>query len=198
MTPPAVQLVDGRAEVRFDRYDLDAFDLFLRVKALPEKRLAYDWRTDTDTVVTPARFARLLDPALPESARTALPLASHLFDYQAFIVERALEARRYAVWADTGLGKTAMFLEWARQVLARTGGRVLILSPLGVIEQTRAEAERFYGPELVPVRLETRAALAEWCRGAGPGLAITNPEKLIPGVMDDLRRCAGIVLDESS
>ncbi|HXM54674.1 MAG TPA: helicase-related protein [Candidatus Dormibacteraeota bacterium] len=197
-TAPSVRIVDDRAEVRFGRFDLGAFDLFLRVKALPEKRLAYDWRTDAYTVTTPARFARLLDPVLAAVDRPAVPLADHLFDYQAFIVERALEARRYAVWADTGLGKTAMFLEWARQVRERTGGRVLILSPLGVIEQTRAEAERFYGPELVPARLQTREALAEWCRASGPGLAITNPEKLIPGVLDDLRRCAGLVLDESS
>lgn len=41
----AVQLIDDRAEVRFGRFDLDAFDLFLRVKRLPEKRLTYDWRT---------------------------------------------------------------------------------------------------------------------------------------------------------
>ena len=193
----AVHLIDDRAEVRFGRFDLDAFDLFLRVKRLPEKRLAYDWRTDTYTVTTPARFAPLLDPALPDVARPALPLADHLFDYQAFIVERALMARRYAIWADTGLGKTAMFLEWARQVLQRTQGRVLVLSPLGIIEQTRAEARRWYGP--VPFeRLETREALAAWCRQPGPGAAITNPEKLIPGILDDLRRCAGIVLDESS
>jgi hypothetical protein len=196
-----IQLVDGRAEVRFDRYDLGAFDLFLRVKALPEKRLTYDWRADTYTVTTPARFARLLDPALADSARATLPLADHLFDYQAFIVARALEARRYAIWADTGLGKTAMFLEWCAQVLARTDGRVLILSPLGIIEQTRAEGARWYPhlPEFNPIRrLSTREELAQWCRGDGPGLAITNPEKLIPGVLDDLRRCAGIVLDESS
>lgn len=195
---PDVRIAGDSAVVRFRRFGLGAFDLFLRVKALPEKRLSYDWRTDAYTVTTPARFARLLDPTLSAVDPTSLPLADHLFDYQAFIVGRALGARRYAVWADTGLGKTAMFLEWARQVLARTAGRVLVLSPLGIIEQTRAEAERFYGPELVPVRMQTREALAEWCRASGPGLAITNPEKLIPGVLDDLRRCAGIVLDESS
>lgn len=193
-----VRVLADRAEVRFRRFDLDAFDLFLRVKALPEKLLAYDWRTDTYAVTTPARFARLLDPALPDVDRPALPLASHLFDYQAFIVGRALEARRYAVWADTGLGKTLIFLEWARQVLASTGGRVLILSPLGIIEQTRAEARRWYGEGLQLERLATREALADWCRGSGPGVAITNPEKLIPGVLDDLRRCSGIALDESS
>lgn len=198
MTAPTVRIVDGRAEVRFDRFDLEAYGLFLRVKRLPERQLRYDWRTDAYTVTAPARLAHLLDRGLATAERPAVPLAAHLFDYQAFIVARALEARRYAVWADTGLGKTAIYLEWGRQVLLRSGGRVLILAPLAVIEQIRAEARRFYGGGLELERLETRERLAEWCRRPGTGLAVTNPEKLIPGVLPDLRRCAGVVLDESS
>jgi Helicase conserved C-terminal domain/DEAD/DEAH box helicase len=198
MAAPAVRIVDDRAEVRFERFDLGAYERFLRVKRLPERQLRYDWRTDAYTVTAPARFAHLLDPALAVVKRAATSLAPHLFDYQAFIVERALEAKRYAVWADTGLGKTPILLEFARQVEAATGGRVLILSPLGVIEQTRAEARRFYGQDLALERLGTRERLADWCRRPGAGLAITNPEKLIPGVLDDLRRLAGLVVDESS
>ncbi len=198
MTAPSVRIVGDRAEVRFDRFDLDAYERFLRVKRLPEKQLSYDWRADAYTVTAPARLAHLLDPALGGVERPAEPLATYLFDYQAFIVRRALEARRYAVWADTGLGKTAIYLEWARQVLLRTRGRVLILAPLAVIEQIRAEARRFYGDDLELERLETRERLAEWCRRPGPGLAVSNPEKLIPGVLPDLRRCAGLVVDESS
>lgn len=195
---PPILIADDRAEVRFERYDLDAYERFLRLKRLPEKQLLYDWRTDTYTVTAPARLAHLLDPALPDLGRPAPALAPHLFDYQAFIVARALEAKRYAVWADTGLGKTAIFLEWARQVLLLTLGRVLILAPLQVIEQVRTEARRFYGQDLTLERLETRERLADWCRRPGPGLAISNPEKLIPGILPDLRRCAGLVLDESS
>ena len=198
MSAPAIRIVGDRAELRFDRFDLAAFELFLRVKRLPEKQLFYDRRTDAYTVTAPARLAHLLDPALPRPARPAEPLAAHLFDYQAFIVTSALQAKRYAVWADTGLGKTAIFLEWARQVLLLTGGRVLVIAPLAVIEQIRAEARRFYGAGLELERVDTRERLAEWCRRPGPGLAIANPDKLIAGVLDDLRRCAGLILDESS
>jgi ERCC4-related helicase len=66
-------------------------------------------------------------------------------DYQEFIVRQALDARRYAIWADTGLGKTAMLLEWARQVVKATGGRVLIFAPTHeLIRQHCEEWERFH------------------------------------------------------
>lgn len=37
----------------------------------------------------------------------------NMFDFQKFIVKRALEAGKYAIFADCGLGKTLMQLEWA-------------------------------------------------------------------------------------
>ena len=43
-------------------------------------------------------------------------LNDHLFPFQDFIVRRALLAGKYAVFADTGLGKTIMQLEWAHRV----------------------------------------------------------------------------------
>jgi superfamily II DNA or RNA helicase len=195
--------VDGtRARVVFDRFDQPAYELFLRAKTLPESDIAYDEGTGVYTLSTDARFASLLDASLEPVVRKDAPLAEHLFDYQAFIVGQALAARRYAIWADTGLGKTAMFLEWARQVRDRTGRRVLILSPLQVIEQTRAEWQRFYGSYVAPwiplERIDSREALVEWCEQPGPAIGITNYEKLIAGVLPELRRLGGIVADESS
>ena len=55
-------------------------------------------------------------------------------------VERACRMGRAAVFADTGLGKTRMQLDWARQVKRHTGGEVLLLAPLAVGDQTLAEA----------------------------------------------------------
>lgn len=193
-------VVDGtRALVRFDRFDLESYRLFLRAKGLPESLVEYDETSGVYTVSTDARFAPMLDASLAELVRDELPLAGHLFDYQAFIVARAIEARRYAIWADTGLGKTAMFLEWARQVRDRTGRRVLVLSPLQVIEQTRAEWARFYPGERPLRRIDSRDDLVDFCEdGAGPAIGICNYEKLIPGVIPELRRLGGIVADESS
>ena len=52
-------------------------------------------------------------------------LADHLYPFQADIVRWALRRGRAAIFADCGLGKTAMQIEWARQVQEKTGGTVL-------------------------------------------------------------------------
>jgi hypothetical protein len=70
-------------------------------------------------------------------------LNKNMFPFQKFIVKRALKAGKYAIFADCGLGKTLMQLEWAYQVTKRTKKRVLILAPLVVVEQTKREAAKF-------------------------------------------------------
>lgn len=70
-------------------------------------------------------------------------LNSNLFDFQKFIVKRALKAGKYAIFADCGLGKTLMQLEWAYQVQKHTNKPVLILMPLAVKGQTMQESEKF-------------------------------------------------------
>lgn len=200
-----VTLADGRARVTFrPPFDLDSYRLFLRAKKLPERQLTYDWRTDTYTIETAARFASMLDGSLSGTAGTDVALAGHLFDYQAFIVRQALDARRYAIWADTGLGKTAMLLEWARAVTARTDGRVLILAPTReLIGQHREEWDRFYPAELPILPLRTRTDLAEWCATAPTAsnphrIGIATYALMTSGQLPELRRLAGLVADESS
>lgn len=75
-----------------------------------------------------------------------LHLNSNLFDFQKFIVKRALKAGKYAIFADCGLGKTLMQLEWANQVSKYTNKPVLILAPLAVKGQTIQEAGKFNIP----------------------------------------------------
>jgi DNA modification methylase len=70
-------------------------------------------------------------------------LNSNLFDFQSFIVKRSLKAGKYAIFADCGLGKTLMQLEWAYQVSKHTNKPVLILAPLAVKGQTFNEAIKF-------------------------------------------------------
>jgi hypothetical protein len=189
-------IVDGaEARVTFDQFDADAYELFLRCKRLPESDLAYDWQSDSYTVTTAARYAPMLGADLTATAAAAVPLASHLFDYQRWTVERALDARRYAIWADTGLGKTAMFLEWARQVACE--GPVLILSPLQIVDQTIEEAARFYGKSLPIQKLTRRSFLERWLEQPD-GVAIANTEKVATGDPLKLRRLTGLVLDEAS
>lgn len=70
-------------------------------------------------------------------------LNKNMFDFQKFIVKRALKTGKYAIFADCGMGKTLMQLEWAFQVSKATNKRVLILAPLVVVEQTKREAKKF-------------------------------------------------------
>ena len=70
-------------------------------------------------------------------------LNKSMFPFQKFIVSRALKAGKYAIFADCGLGKTLMQLEWSYQVSKKTDKRVLILAPLVVVEQTKREAVKF-------------------------------------------------------
>ena len=70
-------------------------------------------------------------------------LNSNMFDFQKFIVKRALKAGKYAIFADCGLGKTLMQLEWANQVSKKTNKPVLILAPLAVVGQTKQEGLKF-------------------------------------------------------
>jgi DNA modification methylase len=70
-------------------------------------------------------------------------LNNNMFDFQKFIVKRALKAGKYAIFADCGLGKTLMQLEWANQVCKHTNGKVLILAPLAVVGQTIQEGLKF-------------------------------------------------------
>lgn len=102
-------------------------------------------------------------------------LNSNLFDFQKFIVKRALKAGKYAIFADCGLGKTLMQLEWAHQVHKQTNKPVLILAPLAVKGQTITEAHKFN----IPL----------------DGIEINNYEQLDN---IDAQKYAGIVLDESS
>lgn len=102
-------------------------------------------------------------------------LAPHLFPHQRDIVRWALRRGRAAVFADTGLGKTAIQLEWARHASAKV--RVLILAPLAVAEQTVAEGARF-GVAVRYLRADDGL----------PGIVITNYEMLPPLRPRRLRR----------
>jgi len=70
-------------------------------------------------------------------------LNKSMFDFQKFIVKRALKDGKYAIFADCGLGKTLMQLEWANQVSKHTNSKVLILAPLAVVGQTKGEGAKF-------------------------------------------------------
>ena len=66
-----------------------------------------------------------------------------LFDFQKHLVEWSLRLGRSAIFADCGLGKTPMQLAWADLVANKICGKVLVLTPLAVADQTIREANKF-------------------------------------------------------
>ena len=64
------------------------------------------------------------------------------FDFQKFIIEKAIRKGRTAVFADTGLGKTLIQLSIAKNIINHTNKKVLILTPLAVAFQFILEADK--------------------------------------------------------
>lgn len=107
-----------------------------------------------------------------------------LFDFQVSLVTWAIRKGRAAIFADCGLGKTAMQLTWAENVARHAGKPVLILTPLAVAAQTIREGEKF--------GIECHRS----SDGTVPGrIVITNYERLEHFNPADF---AGVVCDESS
>lgn len=106
-----------------------------------------------------------------------------LHPWQNRIVRWAVKTSRAAIWADTGLGKTLMQLEWARL----SADTALIVAPLAVCDQTVREARNKLGIDAQYVKYAEDVT--------GSGIWITNYERAqnIPAALFD-----AVVLDESS
>jgi hypothetical protein len=107
-----------------------------------------------------------------------------LFDFQQALTDWAIRKGRAAIFADCGLGKTPMQLVWAENVRRLTGKPVLIVTPLAVSYQTKAEAAKF-GIDADTSRDGRITA----------GITITNYERLHHF---DPTELGGMVCDESS
>lgn len=105
-----------------------------------------------------------------------------MFPHQRDIVRWALKKGRAAVFADTGLGKSFIELEWARHV--STLGRVLMLTPLMVARQFEREGNK-WGIPVKYLRSDDDATQ----------IVVTNYEML---EHFDVTKFAGVVIDESS
>jgi DNA modification methylase len=107
-----------------------------------------------------------------------------LFEFQKDLVVWALRKGRAAIFADTGLGKTRMQLEFARIINLRTGLPVIIVAPLSIAKQTVKEAKNL-GLDILFSRSDKNIA----------SITITNYEMLKDFNPEHF---GGMVLDESS
>ncbi len=67
--------------------------------------------------------------------------SASMFQHQAALTQWALRRGRCAVFASMGLGKSRVATTWAQRVVEHTNKPALILTPLAVGQQMRAEAE---------------------------------------------------------
>ena len=178
--------------------NLDDYELFLRIKSLPQ----YDFQGHT--AIFPDEYADRLGLKIRRARDVKYDPLPGLYDYQEAIAKMAIQKRRFCVFADCGLGKTLIFLEFARHAAEQIGDRrcVLIVSPLMVIKQTLAECKRFYGDSL-PIEQVRASGLKEWlerdigCVAPHAGrIGITNYESMT----DDIHkgRLGAMICDESS
>lgn len=126
---------------------------------------------------------RMVDPATGMAYRVGLP--SFLFEHQSAITSWALRRGRAAIFAGTGLGKTAMELVWGDEVAKYTGKPVLIFAPLAVSQQHIREAGKF----------GLKAQIVRSADDCAAGVNVTNYQKI---EHFDLSKFGGVVLDESS
>jgi len=64
------------------------------------------------------------------------------FDFQKYVIEKAVKKGRVANFLDTGLGKTLVQLSIAQNIIEDTNKKVIILTPLAVAFQFIKEAEK--------------------------------------------------------
>lgn len=178
-------------EIILDPNSLESYRQFLAIKKLP----SYTIRGRS--AFFPDEYASRLGLAEPVTTIAHYSPHDETFDYQEAIVSLALKKQKFCLFADCGLGKTFMFLEYAKAVLATLPDDkcILIVSPLMVISQTLRECKRFYGDTL-PIEQVPSSGLAEWTQHGTARIGITNYDAMRDEVKQGRIGC--LILDESS
>lgn len=176
--------------IELDTSSMADYRRFLAIKSLP----SYEFRGRSAWF--PDEYAGVVGVDADVSAAVDYEPIPGLFDYQRDIARLAIRRRKFAAFVDCGLGKTLVALEFARHVAEVEAGRkVLILTPLMVVDQFAREAVHFYSGALDVERIASRD-LATWAASPGGGIGISNYE----GLTDEMDRgnLAALVCDESS
>ena len=178
------------ATALLDLDTIEGYRQFLAVKALPVSRFTgrMAWFPD--------EYADRIGAAVKPAKSRKYEPRSWLFDYQKDIAALAIKKRKYAVFADCGLGKTPIFLEFVRHcdsVLPK-GKAILYVAPLMVVRQTMAESVKFYGND-IPFEQVTAKDLPTWVHKGGR-IGITNYDAITDDVQQG--RIGAMILDESS
>ena len=112
-------------------------------------------------------------------------MPNYLFDFQKALIDWSVRKGSSAIFADCGLGKSIMELVWAKNIIKKTKGNILLITPLAVGIQMISEADKFGITEVT--RSKDGSVKSK--------ITITNYERLHYFNPSDF---VGIILDESS
>ena len=176
----------------FNTKRADDYRRFLAIRKCPVYRFE-GWQA-----IVPDEYAAMLGVGLTQSECNTYEPAAGMFDYQRDIARLAIQKRKFAIFADCGLGKTLMLLEFARHAAQQTGKRALIVAPLMVVEQTVEEAAKWYGDSLSIGQVRA-ADLQYWLNSIDSldtQIGVTNYEAIREGLTPG--HLGALILDESS
>jgi hypothetical protein len=163
--------------IPIDTKTLDGYNLFVKCKKLPRYKIS------GNVVITDDKSYYYVFGGKDERIVRHTPHKIE-FDYQSYVVSKALERERYAAFLDCGLGKTIIELTYAHDVIKSIGGKGIIYCPLSVLEDIQRECNRLYGYRMSNLRSE------QW----KTDIAIVNYEGM---KQFDMKDVTVAVLDES-
>jgi len=177
--------------LNFSPNSIDDYRTFLKVKSLPK------YSVTGRTVEFPDEYAASLGLGKSKIKSAAYKPIDNLFDYQEAISRMAITKRKFAVFADCGLGKTLILAEFAKHCakVLPAGKCILIVSPLMVVRQTVAEFRKFYGDSML-VDVLNSASLSDWLTKETGRIGIVNYDALKEETPQG--RLGAMILDESS
>jgi hypothetical protein len=122
----------------------------------------------------------------PSGLKRVPPLNPMLFDHQKHCVDFALRTGCSGAFLATGLGKSAISLDWGRVIVEKTNKPVLMLAPLAVSFQHEDEAAKF--------SIDAKS-IRDPSEITTPRVYITNYERVH---LFDTSVFDGVVIDEGS
>lgn len=170
---------------------IEDYRLFLRVKSLP----IYNFRGREAWF--PDEYADRLGLKVEQPEEIEYRPSEFLFDYQRDVSAIALRKKKYAAFIAPGLGKTLIYLEYARTILPRLIAKdqgILLTAPSMVIDQTIDEAHRFYGSSL-PIESVKSGNLSHWLQSCAGKIGVTNYEAFRNPI--DRGQLGALIADES-
>jgi superfamily II DNA or RNA helicase len=185
--------MSGDVVVPFDCRSAESYRMFLAVRRCPV------YRFRGSSAVVPHEYAQSIGLASTAENDAAYKPHAKAFDYQRDIAKIAITKRKYAIFADCGLGKTLMQLEFAKSCATSTGGKVLMVAPSMVVPQTVDDAAKWYGSEF-DIGQVRASDLNNWLQSEASSVStqigVTNYEAIREGLQPG--KLTGLILDESS